>query len=162
MSEEPQEKLPKKQPSPKPKSIQPQQVREIAELVEMHIERHRGPLPRPQDLQEYDNVVPGAAERIIRMAEKQSTHRQELERKVVFGDSRRAFCGLWVGGFVVLCVLAGAVYLIDRGHDVAGAIIAGIDVVGLVSVFIYGTVSRRTERIKKSATMQEPSDTEDS
>lgn len=34
-----------------------------------------GPLPPPQILGQYDEVLPGAAERILRMAEKQQDHR---------------------------------------------------------------------------------------
>lgn len=37
-------------------------------------------------LKQYDEVLPGAAERILKMAEEQSTHRKQLERKVIDGD----------------------------------------------------------------------------
>ena len=99
MSEEPQENSPDSRPiqDPTENASQPT-TREVAEIIASRIvetrSEHYGPLPPPSDLQEYDNVVPGAAERIIRMAENQSEHRRELERKVVFGDSTRAFCGL--------------------------------------------------------------------
>jgi uncharacterized membrane protein len=44
---------------------------------------YSGPLPLPQQLQGYEEIVPGAADRIIRMAEKQSAHRIEIESKVI-------------------------------------------------------------------------------
>jgi len=113
-------------------------------------------LPRPSDLQEYESIIPGAANRILRMAENQAEHRQFLEKTVIRGDSRRAFYGLCVGGFISLSVLVGAVFLIYTGHDVAGAVVAGLDLVGLASVFVYGTVSRRTERTQKAALMKRP------
>ena len=122
---------------------------------------YAGPLPHPSLLREFDNIVPGSAERIIQMAEKQVEHRQFLEKTVVTGDSRRAFYGLWVGAFVALCVLAGAVFLIYTGHDIAGAVVGGLDIVGLVSVFVYGTARRRSERIQKNKIMratENPSD----
>ena len=96
------------------------------------------------------------------MAERQATHRQDLERTVVRGDSRRAFCGLFVGAIVALCVLGGAVFLIYNGHDWAGSVIAALDIVSLVSVFVYGSISRRQERIKKSEVMHSPISDEDS
>lgn len=37
-----------------------------------------GPIPPPAILHQYDAVIPGAAERILKMAEEQSKHRQEL------------------------------------------------------------------------------------
>ena len=38
-----------------------------------------GPLPHPEILERYNSAVPGGAERIIAMAEKQSDHRMRLE-----------------------------------------------------------------------------------
>ncbi|MCA8037114.1 DUF2335 domain-containing protein [Burkholderia arboris] len=40
---------------------------------------HHGPLPSPEVLRDYDLMIPGSAERIIQMAERQAEHRQELE-----------------------------------------------------------------------------------
>lgn len=61
---------------------------------------YSGPLPPPAVLQRYDQVVPGAAERILRMAEGQSKHRQELEKTVVRSGSRDSLLGI-VSGVVV-------------------------------------------------------------
>ncbi|MFH1760058.1 MAG: DUF2335 domain-containing protein [bacterium] len=41
-----------------------------------------GPIPHPQILQKYNEIVPDAAARIIKMAENQATHRQDLEKTV--------------------------------------------------------------------------------
>lgn len=40
----------------------------------------QGPLPPPDILSGYDAIVPGAAERILAMAEKQNDHRIEMEQ----------------------------------------------------------------------------------
>jgi uncharacterized membrane protein len=53
-----------------------------------------GPLPPPAILAQYDRVVPGAAERIITMAEEQSRHRRPMESQLVvsdIADARRGF-----------------------------------------------------------------------
>lgn len=44
---------------------------------------HSGPLPDPATLERYDLLVPGTAERIIRMAEEQSAHRREFYKKEI-------------------------------------------------------------------------------
>jgi uncharacterized membrane protein len=36
------------------------------------------PLPHPSELEHYENILPGAAARIIAMAENQSKHRQNF------------------------------------------------------------------------------------
>jgi uncharacterized membrane protein len=41
----------------------------------------KGILPPPEYLEYYDRILPGAAERIIAMAEKQAEHRQFLEKE---------------------------------------------------------------------------------
>lgn len=87
------------------------------------------------------------------MAEQQQQHRHLLERTVVMGDTARANKGLWVGGSIAFIFLAGAVFLIHDGHDWAGAILGSIDLATLVGVFIYGTVTRRTERTQKAQLM---------
>ena len=45
-----------------------------------------GPLPHPDIMKGYDDIVPGAAERILKMAENQQNHRFKLEEKIVFDD----------------------------------------------------------------------------
>jgi uncharacterized membrane protein len=52
-------------------------------MIARHTLLHQGPLPHPAVLKQYDDVVPGAAERIMRMAEQQAQHRQDLEAHVI-------------------------------------------------------------------------------
>lgn len=46
-------------------------------------EQYSGPLPDPRALSQYDQVVPGAAERIIQAFEDESRHRRQLEQRAV-------------------------------------------------------------------------------
>lgn len=43
-------------------------------------ESYSGPLPRPDDFAQFERVHPGAADRILKMAEEQAAHRQKMER----------------------------------------------------------------------------------
>lgn len=45
------------------------------------VEQFSGPLPRPQDLAKYNETLPGAAERILVMAEKEQAHRHEMDKE---------------------------------------------------------------------------------
>ena len=40
-----------------------------------------GPLPPPNIIKGYEDILPGAADRILSMAENQAKHRQEIEKK---------------------------------------------------------------------------------
>lgn len=81
---------------------------------------HQGPLPPPYQLEEYDRVIPGSAERIISMAERQQQHRIEIEKAVIFNDIGHAKLGVWSGLMVSLLSIAIGGFLIYCGHDWAG------------------------------------------
>jgi uncharacterized membrane protein len=56
-----------------------------------------GPLPPAGQLQTYEQVVKGSADRIIKMAEEEAIHRRAQEERLIkssCGDSR---LGLWLG-----------------------------------------------------------------
>ncbi len=116
-----------------------------------------GPIPDPERLAKYNEVLPGAADRILSMAENQSAHRQVLEKKIIHSDSFRATFGVICGLIITLVALACGTYLIINGHDWAGATIIITNLAVLVGVFIYGTQLRRNERQKKSQQSQLPS-----
>ncbi|MCK9582157.1 MAG: DUF2335 domain-containing protein [Endomicrobiales bacterium] len=119
--------------------------------IEIRKEQHySGPLPPPAMLERYNQIVPGAAERILKMAESQSAHRQNLEKTVIKFDTRNSTLGVICALLIALGGLFLAFYAIRMNHVKAGVIISTIDIVGLVSTFIYGTQIRRQEREKRN------------
>jgi uncharacterized membrane protein len=108
-----------------------------------------GPVPPPEILEKYNRIVPNAAERILSMAEKQGEHRQFLEKVVIKSDSRNSLLGLIFGLIVGLAGMGCGVFCIINGHQIGGGILGGTTIVGLVSAFIYGSRSRKQERITK-------------
>jgi len=108
-----------------------------------------GPLPHPSDLQKYNDVLDGAAERIIVMAENQAAHRQALELRAVKTRSRDSFLGLICGCLIGLAGIGGGVYCIANGHAVGGSILGGSTLVSLVGVFVHGSREKRLERESK-------------
>jgi uncharacterized membrane protein len=76
---------------------------------------HQGPLPRPEDFEAYDRVLRGAADRILRMAEKQAAHRQDLESRALKGDLVKAMMGTILAYMTFGGSMFGAVYLLM--HD---------------------------------------------
>ena len=68
----------------------------------------QGPIPPPDLLRQYNEIIPDGANRILKMAEAQSAHRIDLEATVIKGDDRRANWGLGTGFTIgiVLIVLS--------------------------------------------------------
>ncbi len=113
------------------------------------------PYPPPEALSQYNEVMPGSAERLIQLIELQTNHRMSLEKAVVNSDIRRASTGLWLGFLISLVALALAGYCSYRGLQVAACFIAGADIVSLAGVFVYGT------KVRSRRGMQNNSDSPD-
>src|SRR5436190_2248110 len=71
-----------------------------------------GPLPPPSVLEEYNRIVPGAANRLLALTEKQAGHRRQIAMMRETSDVRNSrlgiLCGLLVGltGIVAAAVIA--------------------------------------------------------
>ena len=108
-----------------------------------------GPIPHPDLLDRYNQMIPDGANRILRMAENQSAHRQYIEKGAVIGGIILSYFGV----LCAACIALGALYfgskLIENGHVISGSILGGGGLTGLVAAFIYGTRSRREERERR-------------
>ncbi len=49
---------------------------------------YSGPLPLSSELKNYEMIVPGAGERILKMAENESIHRHKIESDIVTANIR--------------------------------------------------------------------------
>lgn len=109
-----------------------------------------GPLPPPEVLVRYNEAVPDGANRIIKMAESQAVHRQELEKTALKAQISSEKRGQWLGFFIALAFIAGGVYLIATGKSTAGLTVIGCDLAALVGVFVYGKRSQSKELSRKA------------
>jgi uncharacterized membrane protein len=108
-----------------------------------------GPIPPPAHLEQYEHILPGSADRILSMAERQSAHRQVLESKVIKSDIRNSLVGLIFGFIIGMTGVTSGFYLIYLGKILEGSIFSGVTIAALVSTFIYGSQQRRKERQSK-------------
>lgn len=113
-----------------------------------HIQ-YEGPLPPGYMLREYEEVLPGAADRVFRMAEQQAEHRQCLEKQVVASKSRAELLGVIFAGAIVLVTVIGGIFLIHEGNGIAGFSTLVMGIGGIAGTFIYGTRSEKKERAEK-------------
>jgi len=106
-----------------------------------------GPLPPPDILSGYDDICPGAAERIIKTYENEVAHRHELERAAVEAEikiqssiPREILIGQIFAFVVCIGFLAAGTFLISTEHEISGSLFGGGGLVGVVSAFL---VSRK-------------------
>lgn len=124
------------------------QNRKQAALVHQSIS-FSGPLPPPEVLENYDKVYPGAAKIIIEMAQKQSSHRQELEKSVITSDIKNSRLGLYFGFIIGLVGIVAGAIIISTGQAIAGGFLSTISIGSLVGTFVYGSQGRKKERTEK-------------
>ena len=108
-----------------------------------------GPLPPPEILIEYNSAFSGAAERVVAMAERQSSHRHSLESKLLTSNLTNETIGLIIGGIIAVMTLAIGGYLIaqDKSPEAFGLIV--VNAVTMATIFIYGRHAQALERAKK-------------
>jgi uncharacterized membrane protein len=116
---------------------------------------YSGPIPHPDDLQKYEVVCPGAAERILRMAEQQSEHRRSIETIVIQSNVQNSRLGLLFGVTMGLASLVIAGFCTYIGYPNVGGIIGGTGMTALVSVFVIGSKNQKDERLQKERMMLE-------
>lgn len=113
-------------------------------------ESYEGVLPHPSILKGYEEILPGATDRILSMTESQSKHRQDLESFHLRNAAARSWAGLACGFVITMTFLGVSAFLIVRGHGWEGTILGTVDIVALVSVFVIGRRQQEEERVAKA------------
>jgi uncharacterized membrane protein len=117
---------------------------------------YAGPLPPADQIRAYEEVLPGSADRILAMAERQQEHRHELERVTINEAANRSWWGLRLGFVIALTVIGVGAGAIFTGHALAGFALIVAQAAVLAGVFVVGRVEQRKERVEKSALTQLP------
>lgn len=111
---------------------------------------YSGPLPPSSEMKKYEAIAPGAADRILTMAEQQQRHRHEQESKenetnVRIADSnirtqdasiKEIRRGQWMGFILGLAFLGVTTTLGLNGHEIAASVLGLGGVAAVATVFI--------------------------
>lgn len=83
-----------------------------------------GPLPPPAALEQYNEVLPGSAERILAMAENEQRHRHSYDNGLLGLFTR----GQWFAFILGLAAIGAGTYLLSIDRDLGGfaALILGL------------------------------------
>ena len=104
------------------------------------IQQHwSGPLPPPQTLAAFDEIVPGGASRIFDQFEKEADHRRELETKQAQFVVRDTLIGQILAGTFAVSGLLVAAFAIYMGAQWAATVIGGGVLVPIVYAFLRQT-----------------------
>jgi hypothetical protein len=120
------------------------------ERLVLAAELREGPLPSGRELKRYREADPSAPRIILEEFRAESRHRRYVEREIIKGESRRADRGQVFALVIILVGLTVSAMLIQGGHDVAGAFIAGLDLLGVAALFLSGATAPRGEESSRT------------
>lgn len=95
-----------------------------------------GPIPHPDILKGYNEIVPGAAERILIMAEEQQKHRFSIENKIVSSSIKMRSRGSVLAFVILLLVIMSGIYLIIIGKPISGFVTLITALVPVLTTFL--------------------------
>lgn len=120
---------------------QAEQVKQV--VVEAIRSEFSGPMPPPSILSGYEKILPGAADRILSMAEKQSAHRQKMEEKMIKTESRDSLLGVLFAFFLGFgCIVVAVVMVIavpENAGAISGAALGVTGIGAIITTFIKST-----------------------
>lgn len=136
----------------------------VVPIQQQTTQLYQGPVPHPEILERFDNLVPGTAARMFQLAEDESKHRRELETRtndaniaaqqkqlsIAEYQSRSVFrsdtIGQVAGVFVSLSCIVGAVYLALDGREFAAAALAAIPTAAVIQAFFAKKSQSSTDK----------------
>lgn len=110
---------------------------------------HSGPLPSPDVFAGYESVLPGAADRIIAMAESEMIHRHNLEDKFLESRIRNSYIGIISALIIGVLILISGVVIAVTGHEIVGTIFSGIGITTIIATFLQNTKLTQVEETDK-------------
>jgi uncharacterized membrane protein len=98
----------------------------------------QGPLPPPEILAQYGEIIPHGAERLMVLLEKQTDHRISIESRLVEARVSTTSNGQRIAAGLSVFFGLVAAFLGYTGHDILAGSIGVTTIVGLAVVFVLG------------------------
>ena len=111
---------------------------------------YSGPIPPANELKKYEEILPGAADRILTMAEEQSAHRRKMENKMLEANIKAEKIGQSLGFAIFLIALIAGIILIILNKDAIGLITSLGSLTAIVGLFVYNRISAKQELKEKN------------
>lgn len=122
----------------------PEQSRsELPQILEI---KYEAPLPPPHMVRQFEEILPGAADRIFTLMEEQSHHRHGLENTKLHADIASERRGQIIGASLAFVAMVAGFVLIYKGKSIPGTIVFISTCASLIGIFIAGKLTQKRER----------------
>lgn len=149
--------------SQQPETLAPTEIQtiirqEIRGALVARCETFTGPMPPPEYLKQYDQVVPGAAKDLVTEFLANGAHERDLDRLVLQSVKNQNLRSQWMAFSLVLVGFGLIMGLALTGHDAVAGIVAGTLLGAIITGFLTGNLDAPKLR-NQSAPSQFPPDT---
>ena len=121
-----------------------------------HLEEDGDFLPSPDMLAQYEAIMPGSAERMLRLAEDRANHRHEMEQAQLVADTRKAYVALGVGGGLAgIGLFLGAVIAFEE-IAFGGVVVIAFSLILFASIFANVAGQRRSKPAQPAQRLEAP------
>ena len=126
------------------------------------VSHYSGPLPQSEELARYNEIIPNAAERILKMAENEQQHRFDVDSKQLAAQTLNdenvykqnlklletahrsdvlRICG---ASFTCLVIIVAGIATIFKGYPTQGASIICTTVVGIIASYLGKSLKKES------------------
>jgi uncharacterized membrane protein len=95
-----------------------------------------GPIPSPEALQQYETICPGAADRIISMAEKNMAHRHSMEEELLSSEFKLRKTGQLYGLIALILLLSVVAFTFYLKMPISAGILGSVTILSVVAMFL--------------------------
>ena len=125
----------------------PEAARELIGVVEQETSMmFAGPLPPPQILAGYEDALPGAADRVISMAESNNAANQGFANASMRNELIYKLAGMACGIAALLALIGGAVYCAAIGQPTVSYALVGVGAFSTISVFVNAWIKGKNDK----------------
>jgi uncharacterized membrane protein len=92
-----------------------------------------GPLPPPAALDQFNQIIPNGAERIMAMVEREQEHRISGEKAILQATISDTSRGHWIGFLIAVAAIAGAAWTAYiNAHPSVSIALVGLPLVAII------------------------------
>lgn len=111
----------------------------LLETREHKMRAHSGPLPSPDILSQYDNIIPDGAERIMKMAELEQANRHKIQNDSINRQINLHRNGQIIAFVSLILMLFVTCFAIYFDKDGVAYVFGSVTIVGVVVAIIRST-----------------------
>lgn len=133
-----------------PETAKEELADKVVSIITEEIETYSGSVPHPRHAEHWERIVPGAANRILALAEKRceaAIEQIRIEERLQLADLKRddnesrRLAAFKMGGLAAGCVVAlsmvfGALFAVTQGHLALALALVGASALGSIGYFI--------------------------